>query len=105
MVATSRAESFASGRKRRYAGTGIVPAVASAQDASRNARCCSAEYADHSEKFTALRPSRAARAMMNEKGVTRVYHCADIVLEWHSPHERSRTTARPLGAAMLAWSA
>ncbi len=81
MSSTSRVESFASGRNRRYAGTGIVPSFASLHDAARNARRCSGEYLVHSAKLTALRPSFAASAMMNENGVIRVYQFADIVFE------------------------
>src|SRR5436190_6058567 len=89
MVSTSPGESFAPGRKRRYADMGILPALASSHDATSSARCCSVEYAVHSEKLTAERPLSAPRAMTKEKGATFVYQREDIVLEWHSPQARS----------------
>jgi hypothetical protein len=46
-----------SGRSIVYASTGILPLVASRQDAVSNVRCRSLVYPAHSEKFTAFRPS------------------------------------------------
>jgi len=75
---------------------GILPVLASVHDAARYPRCLSGEYDAQSAKLSVCRPFRAPRARIQETGGTRADQCDDIVFEWQSPHERTRTeSSRP----------
>jgi hypothetical protein len=48
---------------------------------ARSVRCWSGEYAAHSEKLTAFRPSVTACAISQDTGATWVYHGHTVAFE------------------------
>src|SRR5262249_55855805 len=81
IVWMSSAERRASGCSAVQAPPGILPADAAWHDASSSWRCRSGEYAAHSEKLTALRPSFTPYDMSQDTGATWVYQGHTVRVE------------------------
>ena len=60
---------------------GMLPSVASRQDAWSSSRWSFGEYAPHSEKFSTFRASVTPRTITQDRGATRVYLVHTVALE------------------------